>query len=99
MGDLFSQDSFSVSVDAFIKGLPKHNKREKSRSLSLEELRCKIFNCAGVMMGGCMAKNKHIAVATQDPEKMAQFYKDVFGMREIARINSPGAICQSLRCN
>jgi catechol 2,3-dioxygenase-like lactoylglutathione lyase family enzyme len=38
-----------------------------------------------------MAKIKHIAVATQDPEKTAQFYKDVFGMREIARINSPGA--------
>jgi glyoxylase I family protein len=39
-----------------------------------------------------MAKIKHIAVATQDPEKTAQFYKEVFGMREIAKINSPGAI-------
>ena len=38
-----------------------------------------------------MAKIKHIAVATQDPEKTAQFYKEVFGMREIAKINSPGA--------
>ena len=28
-----------------------------------------------------MAKIKHIAVATQDPEKTAQFYKEVFGMR------------------
>jgi catechol 2,3-dioxygenase-like lactoylglutathione lyase family enzyme len=31
-----------------------------------------------------MAKIKHIAVATQDPEKTAPFYKEVFGMREIA---------------
>ncbi|MSP41417.1 MAG: VOC family protein [Deltaproteobacteria bacterium] len=38
-----------------------------------------------------MAKIKHIAIATQDPEKTAQFYKDVFGLREIAKINSPGA--------
>jgi catechol 2,3-dioxygenase-like lactoylglutathione lyase family enzyme len=38
-----------------------------------------------------MAKIKHIAVATQDPEKTARFYIDVFGLREIARINSPGA--------
>ena len=38
-----------------------------------------------------MAKIKHIAVATQDPEKTAQFYIDVFGLRQIARINSPGA--------
>lgn len=38
-----------------------------------------------------MAKIKHIAIATQDPEKTAQFYKEVFGMREIAKINSPGA--------
>ena len=38
-----------------------------------------------------MAKIKHIAIATQDPAKTAQFYKDVFGLREIAKINSPGA--------
>jgi catechol 2,3-dioxygenase-like lactoylglutathione lyase family enzyme len=43
------------------------------------------------MKGDFMAKIKHIAVATQDPEKTAQFYKEVFGMREIAKINSPGA--------
>jgi catechol 2,3-dioxygenase-like lactoylglutathione lyase family enzyme len=45
----------------------------------------------GATKGGSMAKIKHIAVATQDPEKTAQFYKEVFGMREIAKINSPGA--------
>jgi catechol 2,3-dioxygenase-like lactoylglutathione lyase family enzyme len=38
-----------------------------------------------------MAKIKHIAIATQDPDKTAQFYMDVFGLREIAKINSPGA--------
>ena len=38
-----------------------------------------------------MAKIKHIAVATQDPETTARFYKQVFGLREIAKINSPGA--------
>jgi glyoxylase I family protein len=38
-----------------------------------------------------MAKIKHIAVATQDPEATARFYKEVFGLREIAKINSPGA--------
>jgi len=39
-----------------------------------------------------MAKIKHIAIATQDPDKTAQFYIDVFGLREIAKINSPGAL-------
>ncbi len=39
-----------------------------------------------------MAKIKHIAIATQDPEKTAQFYKEVFGLREIAKIDSPGAV-------
>ncbi len=38
-----------------------------------------------------MAKIKHIAIATQDPEKAAKFYIEVFGLREIAKINSPGA--------
>ena len=38
-----------------------------------------------------MAKIKHIAIATQDPAKTAQFYKDVFGLKEIAKIDSPGA--------
>ncbi len=38
-----------------------------------------------------MAKIKHIAIATQDPEKTAQFYKEVLGLREIAKIDSPGA--------
>ena len=31
-----------------------------------------------------MAKIKRIAIATQDSEKTAQFYKEVFGLREIA---------------
>lgn len=39
-----------------------------------------------------MAKIKHIAISTQDPEATAKFYIEVFGMREIAKINSPGAV-------
>jgi glyoxylase I family protein len=38
-----------------------------------------------------MAKIKHIALSTQDPDKTARFYVDVFGMKEIAKIDSPGA--------
>ena len=38
-----------------------------------------------------MGKIKHIAIATQDPDKAAQFYIDVFGLKQIAKINSPGA--------
>ena len=38
-----------------------------------------------------MAKIKHIALSTQDPDATAKFYIDVFGMKEIAKIDSPGA--------
>src|SRR5215469_7431022 len=38
-----------------------------------------------------MPKIKHIAMSTQDVDKTAKFYVDVFGMKEIARIDSPGA--------
>lgn len=38
-----------------------------------------------------MGKIKHIAIATQDPDQTAQFYIKVFGLKEIAKINSPGA--------
>jgi len=34
-----------------------------------------------------MAKIKHIALSTQDPEKTARFYSDVFGMKQIGRID------------
>jgi catechol 2,3-dioxygenase-like lactoylglutathione lyase family enzyme len=36
-----------------------------------------------------MAKIRHIALATQDPEKTARFYVDVFGLKEIGRIDHP----------
>jgi len=36
-----------------------------------------------------MAKIKHIALSTQDPDKTAKFYIDVFGMKEIGRIENP----------
>jgi catechol 2,3-dioxygenase-like lactoylglutathione lyase family enzyme len=38
-----------------------------------------------------MAKIKHIALSTQDVDRTAKFYIDVFGMKEIARIDGPGA--------
>jgi len=38
-----------------------------------------------------MPKIKHIAISTQDVEKTAKFYIEVFGMKEIARVDGPGA--------
>jgi glyoxylase I family protein len=38
-----------------------------------------------------MPKIKHIAISTQDVDTTAKFYIDVFGMKEIARVDSPGA--------
>jgi catechol 2,3-dioxygenase-like lactoylglutathione lyase family enzyme len=38
-----------------------------------------------------MPKIKHIALSTQDVDKTARFYVEVFGMKEIAKIDSPGA--------
>ena len=32
-----------------------------------------------------MAKIKHIAICTPDPEKTAAFYKDVFGLKEVGQ--------------
>ena len=37
-----------------------------------------------------MPKIKHIALSTQDVEKTARFYIEVFGMKEIAKIDDPG---------
>ena len=38
-----------------------------------------------------MSKNKlrHIAIATQDPEKTAAFYKEAFGFDEVGKVDSP----------
>jgi glyoxylase I family protein len=38
-----------------------------------------------------MPKIKHIAISTQDPDATAKFYTEVFGMKEIAKLNSPNA--------
>ena len=38
-----------------------------------------------------MAKIKHIAIATQDADKTAKFYTEVFGLKEIAKLDSPNA--------
>ena len=37
-----------------------------------------------------MAKIRHIALTTKDPVKVADFYKEVFGMEEVRR--SPGGV-------
>jgi len=37
-----------------------------------------------------MPKLKHIALSTQDVDKTARFYIDVFGMKEIGKIDDPG---------
>jgi len=36
-----------------------------------------------------MAKIKHIALSTQDPETTARFYIDVFGMKQIGKVDHP----------
>jgi methylmalonyl-CoA/ethylmalonyl-CoA epimerase len=36
-----------------------------------------------------MAKLRHFAVSTADPEKTAKFYKEAFGMVEVGRTDSP----------
>ncbi len=38
-----------------------------------------------------MARIQHLAIASQDPEKQAEFYKTVFGFEEIRRIDNPRA--------
>ena len=38
-----------------------------------------------------MAKIKHIAIATQEPEKTASFYKEVFDLQEVGRVDSENA--------
>jgi len=38
-----------------------------------------------------MAKIKHIAISTQDVEATARFYIDVFGLKEVGKVDSPGA--------
>jgi len=36
-----------------------------------------------------MAKIKHIALSVQDPDKTAKFYMDVFGLKQVGRIDNP----------
>jgi len=36
-----------------------------------------------------MAKIKHIALSTPDPDATAKFYVDVFGMKQVGRIDNP----------
>ncbi len=38
-----------------------------------------------------MAKLKHIAIATQDPDSVSEFYKTVFDLDEVGRVDSDNA--------
>ena len=38
-----------------------------------------------------MAKIKHIAIATQDPDETARFYRDVFDLKEVGRVAGDNA--------
>lgn len=38
-----------------------------------------------------MAKIKHIAIATQEPDKTASFYKEVFDLEEVGRVDGDNA--------
>jgi len=38
-----------------------------------------------------MARIQHLAIASLEPEKQAEFYKRVFGFKEIRRIDNPRA--------
>ena len=38
-----------------------------------------------------MPKIKHIALSTQDVDATAKFYMDVFGMKQVGKVDSPGA--------
>ena len=38
-----------------------------------------------------MARIRHIALATQDPEATAKFYKEGLGLREVGKVNSATA--------
>jgi catechol 2,3-dioxygenase-like lactoylglutathione lyase family enzyme len=39
---------------------------------------------------GTMAKIKHIALSTQDVERTARFYIEVFGLKRVGEIDDPG---------
>ncbi|MFQ5875198.1 MAG: VOC family protein [Dehalococcoidia bacterium] len=38
-----------------------------------------------------MAKIKHIAISTQEPDKTAHFYKEVFDLQEVGRVDNENA--------
>lgn len=38
-----------------------------------------------------MAKIKHIALSTQDPDKTAEFYKTALGLKEVGKVSSANA--------
>ena len=45
-----------------------------------------------------MARIRHIAIRTPDPEKTAAFYKDVLGLREVGQART-GCSTSTVRCS
>src|SRR6185437_15006167 len=45
--------------------------------------------CTGAEEGKAMAKIRHIALATNDPIKTAEFYKQAFDFKEVGRTGNP----------
>lgn len=43
------------------------------------------------LQGEMMAKIKHIAIATQEPDKVANFYRDVFGLEMVGKVDGANA--------
>ncbi len=39
-----------------------------------------------------MAKIKHIAIASQEPDKTAEFFKSVFDLKEVGKVDSANAV-------
>ena len=39
-----------------------------------------------------MAQIKHIAIASQEPDKTANFFKSVFGLQEVGKVESANAV-------
>lgn len=68
-------------------------------SISILSVEQDYFSLDAPMVGessGCagdiMAKIKHIAIASQDPDKTAEFFKSVFDLEEVGKVESANAV-------
>ncbi len=71
-------EPFSETVDLMMKAytVPSRSSNENIRVRIGAELLSRRIN---------MAKLRHLAIKTHDPEKLADFYKTVFDMKEVVR--------------